>query len=185
MRAIPLGSWVQFSWHIAALALLLACLAVGAVMARSLRRDAVTRRGAYRRWTVLGWSACLSAVLSVCVWPYLTAFSRIEVTPSGHWRVENYLGLVVAELPPRELRALCGEDLGGRQVGIGRLTIRRADGEQLRSVRISADTLTTSLKLLGYEEQHVVDLGGSRVVPPHRYAPSGPALAALLASAAP
>ena len=50
--------------------------------------------------------------------------ARIEVTDTGRWRLTNYLGVTVAELPPRELRGITGEDLGGRQVGVGTLTVR-------------------------------------------------------------
>lgn len=183
MRALSLGHWIQFSWHVAALALIALALGLAALMARSLRRDEMPRRAAGLRWEVLGWSVATASVLSVCVWPYLTAFARIEVAPSGAWRVENYLGVTLAELPPRELRALCGEDLGGRNVGVGRLNVRRANGNVLRSVRISAHELVTTLKLLGYTEGDVRDLGGSRVVAPHRYGALGPSVQPVLATA--
>ena len=156
---------------------------MGLAAARSLRRDDLTGEGAYLRWEVLGWSAAVAAALSVCVSPYLTAFARIEVTPSGGWRLENYLGFTVAELPPRELRGLTGEDLGGRQVGVGTLTVRRADGTRVRSVRITADALTDALRHLGYTESDALDLGGSRVIPPHRFTAQGPQRGAVLASA--
>ena len=182
MRALPLGQWIQFSWHAAALVLLALACAVGVAAARSLRRDDLTGEGTYLRWEVLGWSAAVAAALSVCVWPYLTAFARIEVTDTGRWRLTNYLGVTVAELPPRELRGLTGEDLGGRQVGVGTLTVRRADGSLVRSVRITADAFTDALHHLGYTDGDVLDLGGSRVIPPHRFTAQGPQRAAVLAS---
>lgn len=183
MRALPLGHWIQFSWHAAALGLLALACVVALAAARSLRRDDLTGPGAYLRWEVLGWSAAVAAALSVCVWPYLTAFARIEVTPTGRWRLTNYLGVTVAEVPPRELRGLAGEDLGGRQVGVGTLTVRRADGSLVRSVRITADAFSNALRHLGYAEGDALDLGGSRVIPPHRYSARGPQRAAVLASA--
>ncbi|MFO0624600.1 MAG: hypothetical protein U0325_03215 [Polyangiales bacterium] len=184
MRALPLGHWIQFSWHAAALALLALACAVAFAAARSLRRDDLTGEGAYLRWEVIGWSTAVAAALSVCVWPYLTAFARIEVTPTGRWRLENYLGVTVAEVPPRELRGLTGEDLGGRQVGVGTLTVRRADGSLVRSVRITADAFSDALRVLGYSDGDALDVGGSRVIPPHRFTSHGPQRVDVLASAA-
>lgn len=183
MRALPLGHWIQFSWHAAALVLLVLACAVALAAARSLRRDDLTGEGSYLRWEVLGWSAAVAAALSVCVWPYLTAFARIEVTDTGRWRLANYLGFTVAELPPRELRTLTGDDLGGRQVGVGTLTVRRANGRLLRSVRITADGFGEALRHLGYTDGDALDVGGSRVIPPHRFTAQGPQRASDLASA--
>lgn len=182
MRALSLGHWIQFSWHVVALALIAFAVGLAGVTLRSLRRDEMPLRAAALRWEIFGWSAAVAAVLSVCVWPYLTAFARIEVTPAGQWRLENYLGVPLATVPARELRSLCGEDLGGRTVGVGHLTVRRADGRQHRSVRITAHSLVTTLKLLGYTEDEVRDLGGSRVVAPHRYGAMGPSIQPVLAA---
>jgi len=179
MRAFPLGHWLQFSWHAAALGLIALALAVGAAMSLSLRRDELSPRAARLRFEVVGWSAAVAAVLSVCVWPYLTAFAQIRVTPSGHWRLENYLGIAVAELPPRELRSVRGEDLGGRQVGLGHLIVRRADGTALRSVRITATAFTVTCKLLGYAAGDVTDDGGSLTIASHRFSARGPAMQTL------
>lgn len=182
MRALPLGHWLQFSWHAAALCLIAVAIAVAGVMARSLRRDELSLRARKLRWEILGWSTTMAAALSVCVWPYLTAFAQIRVAPSGAWRLENYLGFAVAELPPREVRALLGEDLGGLHVGMGHLYVRRADGSLVRSVRITADSFTLTRKLLGYADGDVTDAGGSLTIPAHRFTPHGPAMAIVVAS---
>ena len=180
MRALPLGHWIQFSWHAAALGMLVLACGVAVAAARSLRRDDLTGEGTYLRWEVLGWSAAVAAALSVCVWPYLTAFARIEVTDTGRWRLTNYLGVTVAEL-----RTYLQEGhfpLGGRQVGVGTLTVRRADGRLLRSVRITADAFADALRHLGYTEGDALDVGGSRVIPPHRFTAQGPQRVAVLAA---
>lgn len=182
MRALPLGHWLQFSWHAVALCMIALALGVGATMARSLRRDEMPLAARRLRWEVLGWAAVMASALSVCVWPYLTAFAQIRVAPSGAWRLENYLGYAVAELPPRELRALLAEDLGGHHVGMGHLYVRRADGSLVRSVRITASSFTVAYKLLGYAEGDVRDVGGSLAIPEHRFTARGPEMHASLAS---
>lgn len=183
MRALPLGHWLQFSWHAAALGLIALALALATAMARSLRRDELSLRARKLRWEVIGWSAVMAGALSVCVWPYLTAFSHIRVDATGAWRLENYLGFAVAELPAREPRALLGEDLGGLHVGMGRLYVHRADGSVVRSVRITADAFAFARKEMGYAEGDVRDVGGSLSIPAHRFSPAGPAMADRVASA--
>lgn len=181
MRALPLGHWVQFVWHAAALGLIALAAAMTAVMLRSLTRDALNPRARGLRWQIAGWSAVMASLLSVCVWPYLTAFARIEVSSTGAWCFENYLGFKIAELSPHEARSLVGEDLGGLRVGMGHLDVRLANGRHLRSVRISAGTFEGLCRDLGYAEGDVRDVGGSLVIPAHRFGARGPAMGRELA----
>lgn len=185
MGPLPLGHWLQFSWHAAALGMITVAVGMGGVMLRSLARDELSLRARKLRWEVLGWSAVMVSALSVCVWPYLTAFSQIRVDAEGGWRLENYLGIAVAELSPRELRTLLGEDLGGLHVGMGRVYVRRADGRLVRSVRTTAHRFTVTCKLMGYAGADVTDAGGSLSIPAHRFTPRGPAMTNALALSSP
>lgn len=149
MREAALGHWNYFTWHLPAAALMLGTVALAVAMGRSLRRNAFSAAESGLRWRILGWSALIAALMSGVVWPYLGAAARITVSADGTWRVRNYLGVPLATLPPGDVRALRGVDLGGLGMGVGHLEIVRRDGSVIRSVRIGRDTLDEARRALG------------------------------------
>lgn len=174
MRFVGLGQWLYFVWHLPALLLCLGAVALGAVMARSLRRDALPVGARELRWNVLGWSAVAAATLSVVVWPYLVAVASIRVAPDGAWRVTNYLGVPLAEIPAHEPRVVRAQDLGGLHWGLGRIQIVRASGEVLTSVRVSGRTFERARRALGYPDAMLRDRGTAMEIAAHVYTPRGP-----------
>ena len=182
MREISLGQWTYFAWHLPTTLICVAAGALAAAMARSLWRDALAVADRRLRFSVLGWSAVLSALLSVAAWPYLAAFTSLEVRADGTWALHNYLGMPVAVLPPGEARRVEGEDLGGLNLGAGRIRVLRADGTAVESVRISGLRFERASAELGYAPAELRPSRGSVVTGVHTYGPGGPVVPAALAS---
>ncbi len=182
MRSMALGDWTCFVWHLPTLLLCGAAAGLGLLSARSLLRDALPSRARGLRWSLLGWSATASALLALFAWPYLTAFSTVNVEADGAWRLTNYLGLTVARVPAKELRRVHGEDLGGLRRGAGRLRVQRADGSFVDSVRISGARFDAACAALGYDELSLLPSANGVVTAPHSWSSRGPRPPATLAA---
>jgi len=182
MREIALGQWTYFAWHLPTALLCVAMSVLAMVMARSLWRDELNLAERRLRFSVLGWSAVLSSLLSLAVWPYLSAFASVEVRSDGTWALCNYLGVPVAVVPASEPRRVEGEDMGGLNLGSGRIRVLRADGSAVESVRISGRRFDRARDELGYPPSAMRPARGSVVTGAHVYGPNGPVLDAELAS---
>lgn len=182
MREIALGQWTYFAWHLPTALLCVAMGALAMVVARSLWREEFGVAERRLRFSVLGWSAVLSALLSLAAWPYLAAFATVQVWQDGTWTLHNYLGVPVAVVPASEARRLEGEDLGGLNLGSGRLRVLRADGSALDSVRITGPRFDRARAELGYPSGALRPSRGSVLTSAHTYGPNGPVLDAALAS---
>ena len=182
MREIALGQWTYFAWHLPTTLLCGSTGVLAVSMARSLWREEFGLAERRLRFSVLGWSAVLCALLSLAAWPYLQAFASVQVRSDGSWAMRNYLGLPVAVVPARELRRLEGEDLGGLHLGSGRMRILRADGSALESVRISGQRFAEAQAELGYPAGALRPMRGGIISGPHTFGPSGPVLREELAS---
>jgi len=182
MREIALGQWTYFAWHLPTALLCVATGVLAMVMARSLWRDELGLAERRLRFSVLGWSAVLSSLLSLAVWPYLSAFASVEVRRDGTWELSNYLGVPVAVVPASESRRVEGEDLGGLNLGSGRIRVLRADGSTLESVRISGRRFDRARGELGYPASALRPARGSVLTGAHTYGPNGPVMDAELAS---
>lgn len=180
MRVIDLGHWLYWVWHLPSVLLAFGSLGVGVWMARSLVCDDLTARARATRFRVLGWSSIMASVLSVLVWPYLSAVSEIDVRADGRWSLRNYLGVPIASIPAGERRSLRAEDLGGLHLGMGQIRIVRANGRVLTTVRISGPTFEAARRALAYPDSMLLPAGSAVEIPAHRYGPTGPiALVAL------
>jgi hypothetical protein len=182
MREIALGQWTYFAWHLPTVLLCAAAGGLAAALARSLCREAFTVAERRLRFSVLGWSAVLCSLLSIAAWPYLTAFASVEVRPDGAWALHNYLGVPVALVPPGELRRVEGEDLGGLNLGSGRIRVLRADGTAVESVRISGPRFDRARAELGYPVWALHPSRGSVLTGAHTYGPGGPVIGDGVAS---
>lgn len=182
MREIALGQWTYFAWHLPTVLFGLATAALALVMARSLWRDALGDGERRLRYAVMGWSAVLASLLSVVAWPYLAAFSSVEVGADGGWTLRNYLGVPVAVVRADEARRLQGEDLGGMNLGAGRIRVLRAGGDAVESVRISGARFHRTCDALGYGPTALRPSRGSVVTGLHTYGPTGPLPLSELAS---
>lgn len=182
MRVVGLGQWLYYIWHLPTLLLALSAVVLAGVMGRSLVRDHLNARARQLRWSVLGWSSMVASLLTLAAWPYLVAVSSIRVTPDGSWRLTNYLGVELAELPAREVRTLRGVDLGGLRWGSGHLQVVRADGRVYTSVRIGGSSFDDACRVLGYTPSMMLEQRGGVVIPAHVYTPAGPRLMPVLAS---
>jgi len=174
MQSVALGDPLLIVWVVGLLALCVGVTGVAVAMLRSLSRDALSRRARQTRFEVLGWSALLCAALWSAAWPGMTVFHRVTVDSQGQWSLENALGVALAVVPRGATRTVEGEDLGGLQWGSGRMRIVLADGRTFTSTRLSGPRFSRALDLLGYPAWLRHDTSGSIVVPPHRYAASGP-----------
>ena len=67
MREIALGQWTYFAWHLPTVLLCVATGVLAMVMARSLWRDELGLAERRLRFSVLGWSAVLSSLLSLSI----------------------------------------------------------------------------------------------------------------------
>ncbi len=182
MREIALGQWTYFAWHLPAVALCALFAAVALAAALSLCRDDLTARERRLRFALLGWPSVLASMLSVVIWPYLAAFASVRVAPDGSWVLRNYLGVPVAYVPAAEARVLVGEDLGGLNLGSGRVRVQRADGAAESSVRISGAHFDALRSALGYPASAMHPAGGGLRTAPHRFDARGPRFDAALAS---
>ena len=182
MREIALGQWTYFAWHLPTTLLCVAAGAVVVVLARSLWSEDFSLAERRLRFSLLGWSAVFASVLSLAVWPYLAAFASVEVRRDGSWTLLNYLGVPIAVVPADESRRLEGEDLGGLNLGSGRIRVLRADGSTLDSVRISGHRFERARLELGYPSEALRPARGSVLTAAHTYGPSGPVPGAPLAS---
>lgn len=182
MREIALGQWIYFAWHLPTALLCVAAGALALAMARSLWREQFSVAERRLRFAVLGWSAVIASLLSLAAWPYLTAFASVDVQRDGSWTLHNYLGVPVATVPAREARRVEGEDLGGLNLGSGRLRVLRADGSAVTSVRISGPRFEQAMGALGYPSAALHPARGSVLTAPHTYGPGGPMLTAGVAS---
>jgi hypothetical protein len=182
MRLIALGQWTYFAWHLPTALLCISAGALATVMARSLWREEFSVAERRLRFSVLGWSAVLSSLLSLAAWPYLSAFASVEVQRDGTWTLHNYLGVPVAVVPAGESRRLEGEDLGGLNLGSGRIRVLRADGSALASVRISGPRFERARAQLGYPTETLRPSRGSVLTGAHTYGPGGPVMLAEVAS---
>jgi hypothetical protein len=176
MRSVQLGQWVLFAWHTPTLLLLVALVGVVVLMGRSLVRDPLSARVRHLRWNLLGWASVMASLLSVVVWPYLHAVTTVRVEGNGAWRLENYLGVVLATIPPQEPRSLRAYDLGGLRWGAGHVEVVRADGSSLATVRIAGPTFSHFCEVLGYKRAVLRERSGIVVVPSHTYSLHGPVL---------
>ncbi|MDB4927549.1 MAG: hypothetical protein JWM10_33 [Myxococcaceae bacterium] len=182
MREIALGQWTYFAWHLPTALLCVATGGLAAAMARSLYREEFTVAERRLRFSLVGWSAVLCSVLSIAAWPYLSAFSSVEVQRDGTWTLHNYLGVPVAVVPPGEARRVEGEDLGGLNLGSGRIRVLRADGTAVESVRISGPRFERARGELGYPTWALRPSRGSVLTGPHTYGPDGPVIGDGVAS---
>jgi hypothetical protein len=182
MREIALGQWTYFAWHLPTTLLCVAASAQAAVLARSLWCEDFSLGERRLRFSVLGWSAVFASVLSLAAWPYLAAFASVEVRRDGSWTLRNYLGVPIAVLPASEFRRLEGEDLGGLNLGSGRIRVLRADGTTLESVRISGQRFDRARLEFGYPLEALRPARGSVLIGAHTFGPRGPVLGAPLAS---
>lgn len=176
MRRVELGHWYYLTWHLPATVFALVAIALVLITARSLQRNAYGPAARALRWRILGWSALLASFCSALAWPYLRAVATLRVDATGAWHLANYLGVPLGTIPPSEIRALYGRDLGGVGVGTGHLEIHRADGSVVRTVRISRETLEQTYRALGYPSTLVRDHFGDLAIDPHRYGAAGPEL---------
>lgn len=174
MRVIGLGHWLYWVWHLPSVLLSVAAFGVGVLMLRSLVMDDLSPGAREIRYKVLGWSSIVGSVLSVLVWPYLSAVATIDVSGDGGWSLRNYLGVPIASIPARERRSLRAEDLGGLRLGMGQLHIKRQDGREFTTVRISGNTFEMALRSLSYTDSMLLSAGTSVVIPAHAYGPTGP-----------
>ncbi len=168
------GQWLYFAWHLPALVLTLSAVILALFTARSLARDALSLRAQKLRWEILGGCAVFASALSIVVLPYLTAAATLRVSPDGTWRLSDYLGFPVAVIAPDEPRTVIAEDLGGRHIGIGRLTILRPGHPPVHSVRLSGETFDRLRRTLGYSDTLLRPIPGGVEIPAHRYASTGP-----------
>jgi hypothetical protein len=174
MREFALGHWNYFTWHLPATVLTLVCIGLVVVMARSLRRNAFSRRERALRIQILGWSALIASLGSGIAWPYLVSAARVRVDASGTWHVSNYLGIPLARVDASQVREVRGVDLGGVGMGTGYVEIRMPDGHVIRSVRVDRDTLDGLRRALGYTSEWVRNVYGDQVIVAHRYDAQGP-----------
>jgi MFS family permease len=181
MREIALGQWTYFAWHLPTALLCAAMGGVAMAMVRSLWREQFSVAERRLRFSVLGWSAVLASVLSLAVWPYLAAFASVEVRRDGTWALNNYLGVPIAVVPAGESRRLEGQDLGGLNLGSGRIRVLRADGSVVESVRVSGSRFDRARIELGYPEAALRPARGCVLTGAHTYGPNGPVLAPAFA----
>jgi hypothetical protein len=182
MRDVALGQWNYFAWHLPTVLLCGATATLALVMARSIWRDDLDASERRLRFAIMGWAAVLSSLLSVVAWPYLAAFASVEVSRDGTWSLRNYLGVPVAVVRADEVRRLQGEDLGGLNLGSGRIRVIRADGSAVESVRVSGPGFGRACEALGYPTAALFPSRGSVVTGLHTYGPGGPVPAAEVAS---
>ncbi len=180
MRSVDLGQWVTVAWHLPTMLLCAAALGLAGAMGVSLWRDDLRPRARQLRWSVIGWSSVMASLLSLVVWPYLTAVATVRVEADGAWRLDNYLGVELARIPARERRQLRALDLGGLRMGSGHVEIVRADGTMLSSVRIGGRGFERLREVLGYTPEMLREVGGVVVVPTHTVTAQGPVIALAL-----
>lgn len=174
MRSIGLGDWGCCVWLTVTIGLCALALGVCLWAVWSLVREALPRRMRGLRWSLMGWSATASAVLSLMAWPYLTAFSSVKIDISGGWSLKNYFGITVARVPASELRCVHGEDLGGLGRRAGRMRIERADGRFVDSVRVSGARFDAAFAALGYTPGALSSAMSGVVTAPHVWSSTGP-----------
>lgn len=182
MRDVALGQWIYFAWHLPAVFLCAAATLCATLTARSLWRESFGVPERRLRYAILGWSAVVAALLSAVAWPYLAAFSSVAVAGDGTWTLRNYLGVPVAVVPADEVRRFQGEDLGGLDLGSGRIRVIRADGSAVESVRVSGHRFRSACRALGYPAGALHPSRGSVVTGLHTYGPQGPVPGAEIAS---
>lgn len=182
MRDVALGQWIYFAWHLPTVFLCAAAALCATLTARSLWRDSFGVPERRLHFAILGWSAVLASLLSVVAWPYLAAFSSVQVAGDGTWTLRNYLGVPVAVVRPDDVRRLQGEDLGGLNLGSGRIRVIRADGSAVESVRVSGQRFRGACRTLGYPAAALHPSRGSVVTGLHTYGPGGPVPSAEIAS---
>lgn len=174
MRAVALGHWNYFTWHLPATLLSVGLLVLVFAIARSLWRHTWGPAAKALRYRILGWAAVCASFSWAVAWPYLRAPANVRVDSAGTWHLSNYLGIPVGSVPAHEVRSVRAVDLGGLGVGMGHLEVRRANGTVYRTVRIAREDLDALKESLGYGPSLVHEEYGDQLFAPHTYSASGP-----------
>jgi hypothetical protein len=181
MRDVQLGQRFFYAWHLTTMLLIVIALGIMGVMVASLKRDHLGAHARQIRFNVIGWAAVFASLLSVVVWPYLHSFTNVRVDRDGTWRLENYLGVQLAELTPHEVRSVRAYDLGGLHAGMGHIEIVRSNGARVQSVRVGGVTFQRLCKTLGYLRVMQHETGGYVLIQNHVYLADGPHIVPSLA----